>query len=63
MQGVYPVSRQRAWQLRQEDKGLCKTCASPRNLSISLCDKCLEKQRIRQQVKKPRLKTILAEVE
>lgn len=39
-------SRQRAWQLRQKEKGLCMLCNSPK-VSASYCQKHLEAARTR----------------
>lgn len=46
------VSRQRKWQERRKEDGLCQNCGSPaaknkKGATLSSCDKCREKRRER----------------
>ena len=45
------LSRQRLWQIKKEELGLCCICAKPAVPNRERCESCLEKARIRNNAK------------
>lgn len=53
MKEARPISRQRAWQMQQQEKGLCILCARPSwRRGAPLCAMHLEAERLRRKAKR-----------